>query len=125
MTAQFIESFTRTIEIDVLTKPGVANVEINGWHILIARTEAGLYAMNDRCSHAASLLSPGRIRHNAIMCPLHGARFELDSGRCIGGAHRPVRVFKVRENDGWIEVAVPEAGPSPNESPVISARPST
>lgn len=92
--------------------------ELGGWSVLVLKAEDGFHAVNDRCTHQAALLSPGRVRRGAIMCPLHGARFEVASGRCIGGSYADLRRFDVRLADGVIEVAVPDAPPGPNERPV-------
>lgn len=91
-----------------------------GWFVLVARTDDGFTAMNDRCTHQASLLSAGRIRRGAVMCPLHGARFEVASGKCIGGAYRDLRLFALRVQGGMIEVAVPDTPPGIDELPVIA-----
>jgi Rieske-like [2Fe-2S] domain len=63
-------------------------------------------------------LSNGRIRRGAIMCPLHGARFNLADGRCIGAAYPSVRQFDLRVVDGSAEVLVPTAPPGMQETPV-------
>lgn len=97
---------------------GKLAVELSGWSVLIVRTEDGYNALNDRCTHQAAMLSPGRIRRGAIMCPLHGARFEVATGRCVGGAYADLRRFEVRMQDGMIEVAVPATPPGPQERPV-------
>lgn len=91
---------------------------LGGWHVLVARTETGFHAVNDRCTHQAALLSGGRVRRGAIMCPLHGARFDLADGRCLGAAYRDLRTFPLRVVDGTIEVAVPDAPPGMEELPV-------
>jgi anthranilate 1,2-dioxygenase ferredoxin component len=91
---------------------------IGGWHVLIAKIEGAYHAVNDRCPHAAAMLSTGRIRRGAVMCPLHGARFDLATGGCIGGAYPALRTFALRIEDGIIEVAVPTILPSMAEIPV-------
>lgn len=91
--------------------------ELGGWSVLVLKADDGFHAVNDRCSHQAARLSPGRVRRGAIMCPLHGARFEVGTGRCIGGAYADLRRFDLRIADGIIEVAVPTAAPGPNERP--------
>jgi nitrite reductase/ring-hydroxylating ferredoxin subunit len=91
---------------------------IGGWQVLLARSEGELVAINDRCTHAASRLSTGRIRRGAIMCPLHGARFDLADGRCIGGAYPAVRQFGLRVVDGMVEVEIPTRAPGMDETPV-------
>jgi len=87
--------------------------------VLVARTEDGLHAVNDRCTHQAALLSTGRIRRGAVMCALHGARFELATGRCLGAAYRDLRQFALRVRDGMIEVSVPDQPPTMDELPVV------
>ncbi|WP_068071763.1 Rieske (2Fe-2S) protein [Novosphingobium lentum] len=91
---------------------------VGGWYVLATKDDKGYNALNDRCTHAASLLSTGRMRRGTVMCPLHGARFELASGKCIGGAYRDLRMFPVRVVDGQIEVAVPEEKPSMADLPI-------
>lgn len=110
--------FQRALQLSNLAAEQVTTVVLNGWHVMLVRNLDEVHALNDRCSHAAAPLSPGRIRNGHIMCSLHGARFELASGKCIGGAHRPVRTFPVRVNEGWIEVSVPEDAPGLLERPV-------
>jgi nitrite reductase/ring-hydroxylating ferredoxin subunit len=97
---------------------GKATGRLGGWFVLVARTEQGLFAVNDRCTHQAALISAGRIRRGAVMCPLHGARFEIASGRCVGGAYRDLRTFAVRVTNGMIEVAVPSEPPGMEDLPV-------
>lgn len=97
---------------------GKLAIEVGGWSVLIVRTEDGFNALNNRCTHQAAMLSPGKIRRGAIMCPLHGARFEVATGRCVGGAYADLRRFDLRTQDGMIEVSVPSAPPGPQERPV-------
>ena len=97
---------------------GMVTTILNGWHVLIARIEDGFHAINDRCTHAASHLSSGRIRRGAVMCPLHGARFEIASGKCLGGTYKDLRVFPLRITGGVIEIAVPDAKPGMEDLPI-------
>ena len=97
---------------------GKLAAKVAGWYVLAAKTDDGYHAVNDRCTHQAALLSEGRVRRGAIMCPLHGARFELATGRCIGGAYKDLRTFEVRIEGGQIEVCVPDEAPGMEELPV-------
>lgn len=100
---------------------GKHSARIAGWHVLVLRGEDGTFhAVNDRCTHQAALLSGGRLRRGAIMCPLHGARFDMASGKCIGGAYPDLRVFALRVADGMIEVSLPDTPPGPAELPIAN-----
>lgn len=92
--------------------------QLSGWSVLIVRTDDGYRAVNDRCTHQAARLSPGRVRRGAIMCPLHGARFEAATGRCIGGAYPDLRSFELKVEQGEILVRLPDEEPGPTERPV-------
>ncbi len=105
-------------EVD-FPEDGKLATKVNGWYVLVAKTDEGLFAVNDRCTHQAAILSSGRIRRGAVMCALHGARFEMETGRCIGGAYKDLRTFPLRVENGVIEVCVPDAQPNMDELPVM------
>jgi nitrite reductase/ring-hydroxylating ferredoxin subunit len=51
--------------------------------ILIAHTDAGLVATEDRCPHMSAPLSAGSLEGCELECPLHRGRFDLRSGDVI------------------------------------------
>jgi anthranilate 1,2-dioxygenase ferredoxin component len=113
------ETFHPVIAEADFPEEGKLALKLGGWHVLIVRTDEGLSALNDRCTHAASPLSGGRMRRGAVMCPLHGARFDLASGKCLGGGYRDLRVFPLRATNGIIEVAIPNAKPGMEDLPIL------
>jgi 3-phenylpropionate/trans-cinnamate dioxygenase ferredoxin component len=48
--------------------------------ILLAHTDRGLVATDDRCPHMAAPLSIGDLDGCVVACPLHEGRFDLASG---------------------------------------------
>jgi len=112
------ETWHTLMASDTFPDEGKLATKIAGWHMLVARTDDGFTAINDRCTHQAAVLSAGKIRRGAVMCPLHGARFDVTTGQCLGGAYAALRVFPVRETDGMIEVAVPDRAPRIDELPI-------
>lgn len=76
--------------------------------VLIARGQDGqYYAVQRQCSHAAQDLDGGRVRGASIVCPHHGARFDLKSGRVLGPpAWSPIAAYPTRVKDGMVEVWV-------------------
>ena len=103
--------FTPIIAEAEFPQDGKFAASINGWNVLLAKVDGVYHAFNDRCPHAASMLSPGRIRRGHIMCPLHGAMFNLSTGVCAGGGYKDLRRFDVRLDDRQIAVAVPTTTP--------------
>ena len=79
--------------------------EINGTGIVICRFRDEYFALENRCSHALSAFDEGRMRGYRIMCPLHGASFDIRDGSCTGKpATQAVRSFPLRIVDGIIQV---------------------
>lgn len=110
--------FHRAARLEVVVEGKPLAAVVDGWPVLLALSEGKLHATIDRCTHAASELSTGRVRRGTVMCPLHGARFELATGRCVGGPYDPLMVFDTRCDGDWIEVAVPTARPGFEHMPV-------
>ena len=48
--------------------------------ILLAHTDRGIAATDDRCPHMAAPLSIGELAGCIVACPLHEGRFDLASG---------------------------------------------
>ena len=73
-------------------------------HILLCKIDGKYHAVSNICSHARVLLSKGRLRGTTITCPLHGARFDVTSGKCMGGpAFQDITSYPVRhEGNGVI-----------------------
>lgn len=68
-----------------------------------------LYAIEDICTHDGAELAGGPIDGDQIICPRHGARFCLRTGRAVGPpAYEAVRTFPVRINDGRVEIELPD-----------------
>ena len=83
-------------------------VDVDGTGIIVARGQDGeYYAVQRMCSHAALPLDGGRVRGASIVCPHHGARFDLKSGRVLGPpAFAAIAAYPVRVTDGQVEVWV-------------------
>lgn len=116
------ETFHKVVAAQELEDKTISPFIVNGWPVLLCREDGKVSAVINRCTHAAAPFAPGgRVRRGAVMCPLHGARFRLDTGECMGGvSYKPLLVFAVRESeDGWIEVAVPDEAPGAEHLPVI------
>ena len=77
--------------------------------IALVRCEGEIYAISNICSHELSYLSDGEVDTDecVIECALHGARFDLGTGRVRAlPATEPIKTFAVRVVGDDIEVAV-------------------
>jgi 3-phenylpropionate/trans-cinnamate dioxygenase ferredoxin subunit len=85
----------------------VQRFEHNGLAIAIFRLEDGYFAIEDTCSHEEASLSEGEIEDGQIECPLHGAMFDIRTGKNLTlPAVLPVKTYsvKVEEGDVYLEL---------------------
>ena len=62
--------------------PGKAlRVEVGDEPIAIFNVDGEFYAIGDTCSHEEASLSEGDVFGTCVECPLHGAEFDLKTGR--------------------------------------------
>jgi 3-phenylpropionate/trans-cinnamate dioxygenase ferredoxin subunit len=53
--------------------------------VLVVNLEGQYYALNGKCTHAGGDLSNGKLDGKVVICPRHGARFDVTSGECVQG----------------------------------------
>jgi nitrite reductase/ring-hydroxylating ferredoxin subunit/uncharacterized membrane protein len=76
--------------------------------IVLARTERGYVAFDDRCTHKGGPLSDGAIVCDTVQCPWHGSQFDVRSGAVKHGpAEHPIDVYDTELRDGRIWVSLP------------------
>lgn len=64
--------------------------------ILLLYTGEEIFALEDVCTHDDGPLHEGEVEGEKIVCPRHGARFDLRTGRQTLPAPRPVKVFPAK-----------------------------
>jgi nitrite reductase/ring-hydroxylating ferredoxin subunit len=100
-------SFESAIPLSELRAGRMTSCVLGGREVLICHTAAGLFAVDNVCTHADARLSEGRLRGTRVVCPLHGASFDVRDGRVLGApAERALAVHELRIVDGIIEVAL-------------------
>jgi nitrite reductase/ring-hydroxylating ferredoxin subunit len=81
-------------------------VNLQGTAIALFRTDQGIFALDDVCSHEYSRLSEGEVWEGEVYCPKHGSRFSLATGAVTGlPATQSVRSWQVKIEDGGIWIA--------------------
>jgi len=78
--------------------PGTTHrVERDGEAILICNVAGVLYAIEDCCTHDGGDLDQGELDGCRIMCPRHGAFFDVTTGAALSlPAILPVRTYALR-----------------------------
>ncbi len=101
------KTFIAAAKLDELPAGAKKLVDLNGNSVLLCNTKDRIFAVRNLCSHAYEALADGRMKNGWIACPVHGARFDLETGQAINPpATMPIDTFAVRIEGDTIEVAV-------------------
>jgi len=83
-------------------------VEIDGQQIVVFNLAGGLFAIADVCSHDDGPVGDGDLEGEEVICPRHGARFDIRTGKALAlPAVADIPAYPVRVLDGQIEVGLP------------------
>jgi nitrite reductase/ring-hydroxylating ferredoxin subunit len=81
--------FIDTSDIKDIPLGKIKHVEVEENEILLANSDGKLYALCDRCSHMNAPLSMGTLNGKVVTCPMHGARFDVATGKKVGEPMAP------------------------------------
>jgi nitrite reductase/ring-hydroxylating ferredoxin subunit/uncharacterized membrane protein len=73
-------------------------LRVGGRRIVLARTEEGYVAFDDRCTHKGGSLAGGLMSCGTVHCPWHGSQFDVRSGEVRAGpAEEGIRTYRVEQ----------------------------
>ncbi|MGD0879702.1 MAG: non-heme iron oxygenase ferredoxin subunit [Anaerolineales bacterium] len=84
-------------------------IEVEGRSIVVINLAGKLHAIGDICSHDNGPVGDGEIEEHEIICPRHGARFDIRSGKVTSlPAVLDIPSYPVRVVGGMIEIGLPK-----------------
>ncbi len=100
--------FVRIAGVDEIPVGEAKAFEVKGQWVAVFHTDDGsFYALDDICTHEEASLAEGDFDENHVECPMHGARFDLKSGKVLSlPAVVSVKSYPVRVNGSDVEVEV-------------------
>ena len=100
-------SFRDLVDIEEIPDGGSKSFQVSGHDILICHTKGEFFAVENKCSHAMAKLEGGRLRAYRLICPLHGASFDVRDGSVTGKpATEPIKVHRLRVIGGRIQLSL-------------------
>ena len=81
--------FTDISDIQDVSPGKMKHVEVEEKEILLANPDGKVYALCDRCSHMNAPLSKGTLNGKVVTCVMHGARFDVTTGKKVGEPMAP------------------------------------
>ena len=80
-------------------------VDVDDVAIAVFNLDGAYFAIEDVCTHDFGTLTGGCVEGGEIMCPRHGARFDIRTGEALTPpAYEPVATFPVRIHNGVVQI---------------------
>lgn len=80
-------------------------VEVDGIEIVVLNVNGQLYAIEDVCTHDGGPLGEGKLDGCQLICPRHGARFDVRTGAALTmPAVEAAPTYEVRIENGDVLV---------------------
>ena len=80
-------------------------VEVQGRKIALFNVGGKFHAVDNACTHRGGPLSEGKLEGDKVICPWHGAKFNVSSGEALSPpAVQGVGSYKVRVNGPDVEL---------------------
>lgn len=81
-----------------------------GRSILLYRSGREVMAVANLCTHLNKPLDAGRVIGGQVVCPYHGACFDLRTGKAMSGpAVHPLQTFPVHIEGGEVFIALDDS----------------
>lgn len=82
--------------------PGEKKIfEVDGILVVVVNLGGEYYCVENVCTHDGGPLGEGKLDDGQIICPRHGARFDLRTGDALTlPAFEPVPIYQVKIENG-------------------------
>ena len=88
-----------------LTPGKPQRIEIDGEAVCVARIGDEVFAIDDTCSHSDASLAEGDVSDFKIECWLHGAEFDLRTGKALTPpATEALKTFNVKRTGNQLTI---------------------
>jgi 3-phenylpropionate/trans-cinnamate dioxygenase ferredoxin subunit len=105
-----MSEFVKVATLDEIPPNSSLLVQVDGIEVALFNLDGEIYAIENVCTHDGGPLVEGTIINGCeVMCPRHGARFDIRTGEALSfPAFEPTTTYAVRveEDEIWIESPV-------------------
>ncbi len=81
-------------------------VEVDGIEVVVVNLDGEFYAIEDVCTHDGGPLGEGKLNGCQLICPRHGARFDVRTGAALtrpAFEAAPTHQVKIQDGDVLVE----------------------
>jgi len=93
------------IAFDTLIEGKPVAIDVNGTPVCVVRVADEVFAVADTCTHSEASLAEGQVTGSKIECWLHGAEFDLKTGKALTPpATEALKTFNVKRNGNQLTI---------------------
>jgi nitrite reductase (NADH) small subunit len=99
-------AFMRAARVVELPPGKIREYQLDGVTIALAHVEGKFYAINNVCLHRGGPLGEGELEGTAVVCPWHGWKYDVTTGKLLTNPAVAVPCYpvEVRGEDVWVDV---------------------
>jgi 3-phenylpropionate/trans-cinnamate dioxygenase ferredoxin subunit len=91
------DGFVFAARLSDFPESGVLPLEVDDHYVVLVRLEGQVYCLEDVCTHDGGPLGEGELLGHCLVCPRHGAQFDVRSGDAVTmPATEPTTSYAVR-----------------------------
>ena len=101
--------FVPVCKVSDLPDPGKAVFEVGDRLVALFHVSGAFWAIDDLCTHDGGPLAEGRLEDHTVVCPRHGAQFDIRTGQALTmPATRATAAHQVQVKEGTVFVRLNE-----------------
>jgi 3-phenylpropionate/trans-cinnamate dioxygenase ferredoxin subunit len=94
------------ILFDTLVEGKPVAIDVDGTPVCVVKVADEVFAVADTCTHAEATLAEGEVNGSKIECWLHGAEFDLKTGKALTPpATEALKTFNVKRNGNQLTIS--------------------
>ena len=93
------------LAFDTLVEGKPVAIDVDGTPVCVVKVADGVFAVADTCTHSEASLAEGEVTGSKIECWLHGAEFDLKTGKALTPpATEALKTFNVKRNGNQLTI---------------------
>jgi 3-phenylpropionate/trans-cinnamate dioxygenase ferredoxin subunit len=93
------------ISFDTLVEGKPVAIDVDGTPVCVVKVADEVFAVADTCTHSEASLAEGEVTGSKIECWLHGAEFDLKTGKALTPpATEALKTFNVKRNGNQLTI---------------------
>jgi 3-phenylpropionate/trans-cinnamate dioxygenase ferredoxin subunit len=92
--------------LDDIAEGAIFAINIDDTPIGLTRVDGVLHAFGDICTHDDGPLAEGEIDSGCVVCPRHGARFDLKTGKPTFPAVTKIPIYKAVVDGDQVKIEI-------------------